>query len=123
MADWHYDMNEKGFRGIEAFIEKGFTVLPAGWRRLDQTKFLLDEALKWRDSAKEKGFTGAMAGMMITSWNNCTPDFIEAMLPMLKDRINEVPEPDPDAPRGQRPPAGIAASIVYMADTLKDYKP
>ncbi|MCL2603151.1 MAG: family 20 glycosylhydrolase [Defluviitaleaceae bacterium] len=123
MADWHYDMNEQGFRGIERFIEKGFTVLPAAWRKLDQTQYLLDEALKWRDSAKEKGYSGAMAGMMVTSWNNCTNEFLDAMLPMLKDRIQEEPEIDPDTPREKRPPAGIAASIVHMAEKLKDYQP
>jgi len=124
MADWHYDMNEQGFKGIEAFIEKGFTVIPAGWRKLEQTQFLLDEALKCRESAKAKGYTGYMGGMMITSWNNCTEEFLDAMLPMLKDKIKE--EPEPPAETGQRRrmnPAGIAASIVYMAEKLKDYKP
>jgi len=123
MADWHYDMNEQGFRGIERFIEKGFTVLPAAWRKLEQTKFLLKEALKWRDSGKEKGFSGVMAGMMVTSWNRCTEDFLDKMLPMLQERISVVPEEPEDAEAARRSPAGIAASVVYMAEALKDYVP
>jgi hypothetical protein len=123
MADWHYEMSKGGFPSIENFIEKGFTVLPSAWRKLEQTKYFLAESLKTRETGKEKGYSGALAGMMVTSWNNCTEGFINQMLPMLKDRIQEEPPVDPDAPRGQRPPAGIAASIVYVAEQLKDYQP
>ena len=124
MADWHYDMNEKGFKGIEAFIEKGFTVVPAGWRNLEQTQFLLDEALACREAGKSKGYSGCLGGMMITSWNNCNEEYLEAMLPMLKDRIKEVHMPE-ESGQGQKSQnfAGIAASIVHMADRLKDYTP
>jgi len=47
------------------------------------------------------------------------------MLPMLKDRIKEEPAPEAPEESGQRKQnfAGIAASIVYMADKLKDYQP
>lgn len=120
MADWHYEMNEGGFPSIAHFIEKGFTVLPAAWRKLDQTKYLLTEALKAREAAKTNGHSGALAGMLITSWNNCTPDFIDKMLPLLQDRITQEPEIPTSTPPRERPPTGIAASIVYMADALKD---
>jgi len=109
IADWHYDMNEKGFAGIEAFLEKGFTVIPAGWRELKQARFLLDEALKYKKSAKEKGCTGNMAGMMITCWSEVTNELLDTLLTSLKAR--EQNEED----KGTK---GIASSIVYIANKL-----
>ena len=112
LADWHYEMNEKGFAGIEAFLEKGFTVLPASWRDLKQTRFLLDEALKYGKSAKEKGYAGAMAGMMITCWSEVTNELLDTLLETVK--AGEQNEEAKDA-------CGIASSVVYMADKLKNY--
>ena len=114
LAAWHYEMNEKGFPGIEVFLEKGFTVLPAAWRDLKQTRYLLDEALKHRDSAKEKGYTGVMAGMMITCWNEADNSLLDNMLELVnaKEQSEEI-----DSKRG------VASSLVYMTDKLKDYKP
>jgi hypothetical protein len=109
LADWHYDMNEKGFAGIEALIEKGFTVLPAGWRSLKQTRFLLEEAQKYKQSAGEKGFKGDMAGMMITCWSEATGDFIDKLLTYVKNREQNEEEIDV---------RGVASSIVYMANAL-----
>jgi len=109
LADWHYELNEQGFPGIEALLEKGFTVIPAGWRELKQARFLLDEALKYEKSAKEKGYKGALAGMMITCWNEATPELLDNLLASLKAR--EQNEEEKDA-------RGIASSIVYMAEKL-----
>jgi len=114
LADWHYEMNEKGFGGIEALLEKGFTVLPAAWRELKQTRFLLDEALKYAQAAKEKGFAGSMAGMMITCWSEANVDLLDTLLGSVKKR--EQNEEAKDA-------HGIASSIVYMTGKLKDYIP
>ena len=113
LADWHYEMNEKGFAGIEAFLEKGFTVLPASWRDLKQTRFLLDEALKYGKSAREKGYAGTMAGMMITCWSEVTNELLGTLLETVK--AGEQNEEAKDA-------RGIASSVVYMADKLKDYR-
>ena len=109
LADWHYEMNEKGFPGIEALLEKGFNVIPAGWRELKQTRFLLDEALKYKKSAAEKGFKGNLAGMMITCWSEATCDLLDALLESLKAR-----EQNEEA----RDARGIASSIVYITDKL-----
>jgi hypothetical protein len=114
LADWHYEMNEKGFAGIEAFLERGFTVIPAGWRELKQARFLLDEALKYAKSAKEKGFSGTMAGMMITCWSEAANELLDTLLESVKAR--EQNEEAKDA-------LGIASSVVYIAGRLKDYKP
>jgi hypothetical protein len=114
LADWHYEMNEKGFAGIEAFLERGFTVIPAGWRELKQARFLLDEALKYAKSAKEKGFSGTMAGMMITCWSEASNELLDTLLESVK--VREQNEEAKDA-------HGIASTVVYMAGKLKDYKP
>jgi hypothetical protein len=109
LADWHYEMNEKGFSGIEALLEKGFTVLPASWRELKQTRFLLDEALKYKKSAKEKGFTGILAGMMVTCWSEANCELLDTLLELVK--AGEQNEEAKDT-------RGIASSIVYMTGKL-----
>jgi len=111
LADWHYEMNEEGFPGIEVFLEKGFTVLPSSWRELVQTRFLLDEALKAKKSAKEKGYSGTMAGMMITCWSEANNKLLDALLESVKSR--ELIEDVKDM-------RGVASSVVYIADKLKD---
>ena len=113
LADWHYEMNEKGFAGIETFLEKGFTVIPAAWKELKQTRFLLDEALKYAKSAKEKGYGGRMAGMMITCWSEANSELLNTLLESVKAR-----EQNEEAGT-----LGVASSVVYIADRLKEYKP
>jgi hypothetical protein len=111
LADWHYEMNEEGFAGIEAFLEKGFTVLPAAWRELKQTRFLLDEALKYGKSAGEKGYKGVMAGMLITCWSEANNELLDTLLKAVKAR--EQNEEAKDA-------HGVASSVVYMTKKLTE---
>jgi len=113
LADWHYEMNEKGFPGIEVLLEKGFTVIPASWRELKQTRFLLDEALKYGKSAKEKGHNGVLAGMMVTCWSEANSELLADLLKLVKSK--ELNEEAKDI-------RGIASSVVYIADKLKNYK-
>ena len=110
IADWHYELNEKGFAGIEAFIEKGFAVLPAGWRHLKQTRFLLEEALKYEKSAKEKGYPGTLVGMMVTCWSEASNEALDTLLESVKAR-----EQDENA----KDLHGVASSVVYIANELK----
>jgi len=109
LADWHYEINEKGFAGIGAFMEKGFTVLPASWKDLKQTRFLLDEALKCEKSAKEKNFAGSLAGMMVTCWSEATNEILDTLLESVK--TGEQNEEAKDT-------RGIASSIVYVCGKL-----
>ncbi|MDR0315526.1 MAG: family 20 glycosylhydrolase [Treponema sp.] len=111
LADWHYEMNEKGFPGIGVFVEKGFTVIPAAWRELKQTQFLLDEALKYERLAKEKGAKGRVAGMMITCWHTANAELLDELLTSLKEHIQD--EDDKSI-------RGIASSIVYITEKLKE---
>jgi len=106
LTDWHYDMNEEGFAGIGALIEKGFTVLPAGWRDLKQTKFLLDEALKHAKAAKGDG---RLAGMMITCWSMASDELLGKMLDILKSGKQDEENADE---------RGIASSVLYVTEKL-----
>ena len=110
ITDWHYEINEKGFPGIETFIEKGFSVIPAGWRELKQMRFLIDEALKYKESAKQKGYSGELAGMMVTCWMEATVDLLDKFLELLKAKVQNEEEKDA---------RGIASSIVYMTGKLE----
>ncbi|MCL2180886.1 MAG: family 20 glycosylhydrolase [Treponema sp.] len=107
LADWHYEMNEKGFPGIEALLEKGFTVLPASWKSLKQTRFLADEAAKYALAAKEKGYNGRLAGMMVTCWSEAANGLLDALLESIK-----AGEQDEEAKNEK----GIASSILYIAE-------
>lgn len=113
LADWHYDMNERGFAGIGALLAKGFTVFPAGWHDLKQTRFLLDEALKYGAEAKEKGYAGRMAGMMITCWSSADNTLLAELLSVLLERAQD--EED-------KRTRGIASSVVYMSEKLANYE-
>jgi len=109
IADWHYEINEEGFPGIEAFIEKGFNVISASWKDLTQARFLLDEALKYEKSAKKKGFKGQFAGMIVTCWSEVTNELLDTLLKSVKAREQNEEE------KGTR---GIASSIVYISGKL-----
>jgi hypothetical protein len=112
LADWHYEMNDKGFPGITVLLEKGFTVISAVWRELKQTRFLLDEALKYGLLAKEKGYKGVLAGMMVTCWSEANNELLTDLLNSLKAK-----EPNEEAKDAR----GIASSVVYMSNKLKNF--
>ena len=59
VCPWHYEVRES-YPSIPMFIEKGFRVLPAGWKNVDATKALIDFTRK-NSSAK-------MLGYMFTTW-------------------------------------------------------
>src|SRR4030095_1401627 len=59
VCPWHYEVRET-YPSIPMFIEKGFRVLPAGWKNVDATKALIDFTRK-TSSAK-------MLGHMFTTW-------------------------------------------------------
>ena len=109
IADWHYEMNEKGFPGIGAFLEKGFTVVSASWKDLNQARFLLDEAQKYEKSAIEKGHKGTHAGMIVTCWSEATNELLDTLMESVKAREQNEEE------KGTR---GIASSIVYISGKL-----
>ncbi len=110
LADWHYEMNEKGFKGIAALMERGFTIVPACWRELKQTRFLWNEALKCRETAQKKNFPGKLGGMMVTSWHELSNELLDTYTELVIKR--EQHEDVKDA-------RGVASSVVYMANAVR----
>jgi hypothetical protein len=59
LCPWHYERKES-YPSIPLFLEKGFRVLPASWRKLDASKALILDSLK-SNSPK-------MLGHLFTTW-------------------------------------------------------
>ncbi|PWT91643.1 MAG: hypothetical protein C5B55_07770 [Blastocatellia bacterium] len=59
LCPWHYELRDS-YPSIPTFIDKGFRVLPAGWKNVDATKALIDYSRK----------TGSpkLLGYMFTTW-------------------------------------------------------
>ena len=60
ICDWHYEMRES-YPSVPMFLEKGFRVLPAGWKNVDATKALI------RYSRDQK--SPNMLGHLFTTWS------------------------------------------------------
>jgi hypothetical protein len=106
LADWHYDMNEKGFQsGFESLMKKGFRVLPAGWRDLKQIDFLWSEAKKSAKSADEKGYEGKIAGLMVTCWSEASAENLDELNTHVKAKLQSE----------EIDLRGVASSVVYMS--------
>jgi hypothetical protein len=60
VCDWHYEMRES-YPSVPMFLEKGFRVLPAGWKNVDATKALI------RYSRQQKNPN--MLGHLFTTWS------------------------------------------------------
>jgi len=106
ICDWHYDIIESGFPSVGVFMEKGFTVIPAAWRSLKQTKVFWDDAVK---QVSDKNL-GKLAGMMVTCWAEASAEYLDKLNTHVKAGLQDE-ENDDDR--------GIASSVVYMAKTVK----
>ena len=60
MCDWHYEARES-YPSVPMFLEKGFRVLPAGWKKVDATKTLIQYS---RARAHPN-----MLGHLFTTWS------------------------------------------------------
>ena len=61
ICDWHYELNETNtYPSIPILIDKGFRVLPAGFRNVAEVKALIDYSLKFP--------TDRMLGYVCTIW-------------------------------------------------------
>jgi hypothetical protein len=60
ICDWHYELRES-YPSVPMFLEKGFRVLPAGWKKVDATKALIRYG---RDQKNPK-----MLGHLFTTWS------------------------------------------------------
>jgi hypothetical protein len=59
LCPWHYEL-KAAYPSIPLFLEKGFRVWPASWRKLDASKALIEYSLKL-DSPR-------MLGHLFTTW-------------------------------------------------------
>lgn len=59
VCPWHYELRDS-YPSIPMFVEKGFRVLPAGWKNVDATKALIDYS---RSHAGPK-----LLGYLFTTW-------------------------------------------------------
>ena len=75
ICDWHYELMEQ-YPSIAIFLEKGFRVLPGGWKDEDATQALLDAALAYREDPR-------MLGYLCTTWGRTRPGEL-AMFPPIR---------------------------------------
>jgi hypothetical protein len=59
ICDWHYETRVE-YPSIRMFLEKGFQVLPAGWKSVDATRALINQSCS-HNSAK-------LLGYLFTTW-------------------------------------------------------
>jgi len=60
ICDWHYEPRES-YPSVPMFLEKGFRVLPAGWKKVDATKALI----RYSRDRKHPN----MLGHLFTTWS------------------------------------------------------
>jgi hypothetical protein len=65
ICDWHYTLRED-YPSIPFFLEKGFRVLPSGWKDVDATKAFIGFSQRFRDNER-------MLGYLCTTWGAVKP--------------------------------------------------
>jgi hypothetical protein len=68
LCPWHYEVHES-YPSIPLFVDKGFRVLPASWKKPDAVKALIQSSAKV-DSPK-------MLGHLFTTWNGKSDSLAE----------------------------------------------
>jgi hypothetical protein len=68
ICPWHYELKES-YPSIPMFLEKGFRVLPAGWKNVDATKALIGFSRKNADPK--------LLGYMFTTWGVKKEELVE----------------------------------------------
>ncbi len=64
VCDWHYTLLEN-YPSIPLFLEKGFRVLPSGWKDVEAVKALIDFSKRYKDKR--------MLGYLCTTWGAVKP--------------------------------------------------
>jgi hypothetical protein len=85
ICDWHYEQRDS-YPSVPMFLEKGFRVLPAGWKKVDATKALI----QYSQDQKHPN----MLGHLFTTWSGRKkwsefPPLIEG-LKLLKQPVEQV---------------------------------
>jgi len=75
ICDWHYERRES-YPSVPMFLEKGFRVLPAGWRNVEASRALIDYSLALKNPA--------MLGHLFTRWSSAS-DSLAWFPPIVKN--------------------------------------
>lgn len=75
ICDWHYTKRED-YSSIPFFLQKGFRVLPSGWKDIEATRAFIAFSQKFKDDKR-------MLGYLCTTWGAVKPGQI-AQWPPLK---------------------------------------
>ncbi|TMQ32111.1 MAG: hypothetical protein E6K70_20340 [Planctomycetota bacterium] len=84
LCPWHYERRD-AYPSIPLFLEKGFRVLPASWRKVDASRALIEYSLKLHHPK--------MLGHLFTTWSGRRNDWTEYQplaegLKLLKSSAN-----------------------------------
>lgn len=74
ICDWHYESRDT-YESIPMFLEKGFRVWPAGWRKLEATKALIEYSRSLNNSK--------MLGHLNTTWGTVSIKKMSTFEPIL----------------------------------------
>jgi hypothetical protein len=75
LCPWHYERMES-YPSIPMFVEKGFRVLPASWRKPDASKALIEYSLKVQSPK--------MLGHLFTTWGAARKDALTEYRPLVE---------------------------------------
>ena len=82
ICPWHYEPMDE-YPSIPMFIEKGFRVLPAGWRNPEATKSLIRYSIQFKNPQ--------MLGHLFTTWGVESQDLIK--FPPILEGIKQINNP------------------------------
>jgi len=74
ICDWHYELRED-YPSIPIFLDKGFQVLPAGWREVAAVEALIGDM--------QKHPSEQLLGYLCTTWGAAKPGEIANWLPVI----------------------------------------
>jgi hypothetical protein len=75
LCPWHYE-KEKAYPSIPMFIDKGFRVFPAGWRKVDASKALIEYERQQRSPK--------LVGHLFTTWGSARKGALTEYPPLVE---------------------------------------
>jgi hypothetical protein len=88
LCPWHYELRDK-YESLPMFIEKGFRILPASWKKTDATLALIRDA---RANQRD----GRVVGHIFTTWSQRREDWTD-FEPLVKG-LDELRKPTDSEP-------------------------
>ena len=75
ICDWHYEPRE-AYESVPLFLEKGFRVLPSGWKNVKASQAFISYSHTFDDDR--------MLGHLFTTWSKMDADALLAFEPMVR---------------------------------------